>query len=109
MRHFVGRVFNTLVRLIIVRGLQDTQCGFKCFTQKAAETLFPLQIVTGWTFDVEILAIAQRMGLKIVEVPIPWYHFGSSKVRVLKDSVKMALDLILIRVSMNKRKIKPLK
>lgn len=109
MRHFVGRVFNTLVRLIIVRGLQDTQCGFKCFTQKAAETLFPLQTVTGWTFDVEILAIAQRMGLKIVEVPIPWYHFGSSKVRVLKDSVKMALDLIRIRVSMNKRKFKPLK
>jgi glycosyltransferase involved in cell wall biosynthesis len=109
MRHFVGRVFNTLVRLIIVRGLQDTQCGFKCFTQKAAETLFPLQTVTGWTFDVEILAIAQRMGFKIVEVPIPWYYFGSSKVRVLKDSVKMALDLVRIRVSMNKRKIKPLK
>jgi hypothetical protein len=109
MRHFTGRVFNSLVRLIILRGLQDTQCGFKCFTQNAAETLFPLQTVTGWTFDVEILAIAQRLGFNIVEVPIPWYYFGSSKVRVLKDSMKMALDLIRIRVSMIKRKIKPLK
>ncbi len=109
LRHFVGRVFNNLVRLIILPGLQDTQCGFKCFTQKAAETLFPLQTVTGWTFDVEILAIAQRLGFKIVEVPIPWYHFGSSKVRVLQDSVKMALDLIRIRVSINKRNFKPLK
>jgi glycosyltransferase involved in cell wall biosynthesis len=103
-RHFVGRVFNNMVRLIILPDLQDTQCGFKCFTQKAAETLFPLQTVSGWTFDVEILAMAQRLGFKIVEVPIPWYYFGNSKVRVLKDSVKMALDLFRIRASMNKRK-----
>ncbi len=109
MRHFVGRVFNNLVRLIILPGLQDTQCGFKCFTQEAAETLFPLQTVTGWTFDVEILAIAQRLGFKIVEVPIPWYYFGNSKVRVLKDSMKMGLDLLHIRTSINKRKFKPLK
>ena len=108
MRHFVGRIFNNLVRLIILPGLQDTQCGFKCFTQEAAETLFPLQTVTGWTFDVEILAIAQRLGFKIFEVPIPWYYFGNSKVRVLKDSVKMALDLLRIRASINKRKFKPL-
>ncbi len=108
MRHFVGRVFNNMVRLIILPGLQDTQCGFKCFSQKAAETLFPLQTVTGWTFDVEILAIAQRLGFRIVEVPIPWYYFGNSKVRVLQDSVKMALDLFRIRASIIKRKFKAL-
>jgi glycosyltransferase involved in cell wall biosynthesis len=108
MRHFVGRVFNNLVRLIILPGLQDTQCGFKCFTQKAADTLFPLQTVAGWTFDVEILAIAQRLGFKIVEIPIPWYYFGNSKVHVLKDSMKMGLDLLRIRASINKRKFKPL-
>lgn len=109
MRHFVGRVFNNLVRLIVLPGLQDTQCGFKCFTQKAAETLFPLQTVSGWTFDVEILAIAQRLGFKIVEVPIPWYYFGNSKVRVLKDSIKMAFDLFCIRRDLDMRKFKPLK
>lgn len=109
MRHFVGRVFNNLVRLIILPGLQDTQCGFKCFTKEAAETLFPLQTVTGWTFDVEILAIAQRLGYKIVEVPIPWYYVGNSKVRVLKDSARMALDLLKIRSSLKKRKLKSIK
>ena len=53
--------------------------------------------------------MAQRLGYKIVEVPIPWYYFGNSKVRVLKDSAKMALDLLRIRISLNKRKLKPLK
>lgn len=104
MRHFVGRVFNTMVRLIVLPGLQDTQCGFKCFTGKAAETLFPLQTISGWTFDVEILAIAQKMGYKIAEVPIRWYYHGNSKVRVLHDSLKMALDLIKIRKDLKKRK-----
>jgi dolichyl-phosphate beta-glucosyltransferase len=93
-----------MVRLFVLPGLQDTQCGFKCFTAKAAETLFPLQTIPGWTFDVEILAIAQQMGYTIVEVPIPWYYHGNSKVRVLHDSLKMALDLIRIRKSVRKRK-----
>jgi dolichyl-phosphate beta-glucosyltransferase len=104
MRHFAGRVFNTLVRLIVLPGLQDTQCGFKCFSRHAAETLFPLQTIPGWTFDVEILAIAQKMGFKIAEVPIPWYYQGDSKVRVIKDSLKMARDLFRIRASVRKRK-----
>jgi hypothetical protein len=109
VRHFVGRVFNNLVRLIILPGLQDTQCGFKCFTKETAETLFPLQTVTGWTFDVEILAIAQRLGFNIIEVPIKWYYFGNSKVNVLKDSIKMGLDLLRIRHKLDKRKFTPIK
>lgn len=104
LRHFVGRVFNTMVRIIVLHRLQDTQCGFKCFNRKSAETLFPLQTIHGWTFDVEILAIAQKMGFKIVEVPIPWYYHGDSKVRVLRDSLKMARDLFRIRASVRRRK-----
>ena len=96
-RHLVGRVFNNLVRLVALPRLQDTQCGFKCFTAAAAETLFPLQTITGWTFDVEILAIAFKLGLHIEEVPIPWYYHGNSKVKVLRDSARMALDLFTIR------------
>lgn len=103
LRHFVGRVFNTLVRLIVLHGLQDTQCGFKCFNRKAAETLFPLQTIPGWTFDVEVLAIAQKMGFKIAEVGIPWYYHGDSKVRVIRDSLKMARDLFRIRANVRKR------
>lgn len=104
LRHFVGRVFNTMVRIIVLHRLQDTQCGFKCFNRKSAETLFPLQTIHGWTFDVEILAIAQKMGFKIVEVPIPWYYHGDSKVRVVRDSLKMARDLFRIRASVRRRK-----
>lgn len=105
LRHLSGRVFNTLVRIIVLHGLQDTQCGFKCFTRKAAETLFPLQTIPGWTFDVEILAMAQKLGMTIAEVPIPWYYHGDSKVRVIRDSLKMTRDLFRIRASVRKRKL----
>ncbi len=96
-RHLVGRVFNNLVRWIILPHLQDTQCGFKCFTAEAAESLFPLQTITGWTFDVEILAVAYHRRYRIEEIPIQWYYQPRSKVNVWKDSLKMARDLLLIR------------
>jgi hypothetical protein len=96
-RHLVGRVFNNMVRWLILPSLQDTQCGFKCFTAAAAEVLFPLQTITGWTFDVEILAYAKKSGLRIHEVPIRWYYSAQSKVRVLRDSAQMGLDLLRIR------------
>jgi dolichyl-phosphate beta-glucosyltransferase len=96
-RHLVGRVFNNMVRWLVLPRLQDTQCGFKCFTAASAERLFPLQTIMGWTFDVEILAIAFKLGLVIEEVPIPWYYHGNSKVKVLRDSLRMASDLFTIR------------
>lgn len=96
-RHIVGRIFNTLVRLLTLPELNDTQCGFKCFTADAAEKLFPLMTIPGWTFDVEILAIARSWGYRIIEVPIPWYYRGNSKVHVMRDSLKMAIDLLDIR------------
>lgn len=96
-RHLVGRIFNTLIRLIALPGLQDTQCGFKCFRGEAAEVLFRRQTVTGWSFDVEILFIARRLGYRVVEVGIPWYFNADSKISVLRDSYRMALDLFSIR------------
>jgi glycosyltransferase involved in cell wall biosynthesis len=96
-RHFIGRVFNFIVRLIALPGLQDTQCGFKCFHADVVQKVFPLQTIGGWTFDVEVLFIARRMGYPIVEVPIPWYYRTHSKVRVLRDSLRMGLDLLTIR------------
>ncbi len=95
-RHIVGRVFNNLVRLIALPGLQDTQCGFKCFRADAAE-VFACQTIDGWTFDVEVLFIARKCGYRIVEVPIPWYFTSNSKVRVMRDSFRMAIDLLMIR------------
>lgn len=96
-RHFIGRVFNLLVRIIALHGIQDSQCGFKCFSRKAAEELFPLQTIMGWTFDVEILFIARKRKYRIVELGIPWYHDPNSKIKVFKDSILMLFDLLTIR------------
>jgi hypothetical protein len=96
-RHMIGRVFNNLVRVLAVPGIQDTQCGFKCLTARATEDLFNRVQLEGWTFDVELLYIAQRRGYKIAEVPIDWVHFAGSRVHVLSDSAAMFLDLFRIR------------
>lgn len=96
-RHFIGRVFNFLVRTLTIPGLQDTQCGFKCFRGPVADKLFRLQTIDGWTFDVEILYIAQHYGFTIVEVPIQWYYIPGSRVRLIRDSINMLIDLFRIR------------
>lgn len=96
-RHLIGRVFNTLVRWMLLPQLQDTQCGFKCFSAAAAEALFPLVTIPGWTFDVEVLAIAFQKNYRVKELPIPWYYHPHSKVKVVRDSARMARDLLQIR------------
>lgn len=96
-RHLIGRVFNWLVRMLVLPGLQDTQCGFKCFRADVVEQVFPLVTISGWTFDVEALFIARRMGFAIREIPIPWYHNPDSNIRVLRDSLQMGSDLLKIR------------
>jgi len=96
-RHFTGRVFNFLIRALVLPGLQDTQCGFKCFRAIVAETIFRHQTLTGWSFDVEILLIARRHGYTIREIGIPWHYTAGSKISVLRDSRRMFLDLLTIR------------
>ena len=96
-RHFIGRAFNGFVKVMALPGLQDTQCGFKCFSAKAADHLFPLQTIQGWTFDVEVLFLARKFGYSITEVPIRWYFDAHSKVKFLRDSLHMAGDLVRIR------------
>jgi len=96
-RHLVGRMFNTLVRWAALPGLQDTQCGFKCFHAPVVEDVFPCQTLMGWSFDVELLFMARKRGYRIVEVPIPWYFNPESKVRLWHDSLRMGADLLTIR------------
>ncbi|MFP3854286.1 MAG: dolichyl-phosphate beta-glucosyltransferase [Anaerolineales bacterium] len=98
-RHLIGRAFNTLVRLLAIPGIQDTQCGFKCFRADIAEDLFRMQRLEGWTFDVEILYVALKRGYRIEEVPIPWYYFPGSRVHIVRDSIAMFLDLFRIRLN----------
>lgn len=96
-RHTTGRVFNWMVKTLALPGIEDSQCGFKCFSASATEALFPLQTIMGWSFDVELLYAARRRGLRIVELDIPWYFNPDSKVHVLRDSWRMFWDLLSIR------------
>ncbi len=98
MRHLMGRVFNWTVRLLAVRGFQDTQCGFKCFTSGAADDLFRIVRIDGLGFDVEVLYAAKKRGLSIVEVPIQWHYQPRSKVRPLRDSILALRDILRIRL-----------
>lgn len=98
-RHIMGRVFNFLVRTLAVPGVQDTQCGFKCFNQAAAELVFSLQRIDGWGFDVEVLHIASRRGLRMVEIPVNWHYGQNSKIRPLHNTLSMVAELFKIRMN----------
>lgn len=98
-RHIGGRVINTMIRVMALPGLQDTQCGFKCFRAKAAEDLFSIQTIMGWAFDVEILYIARLRGYSIVELPIPWYFREQSRLRPVYDALHIFFDLLRIRIN----------
>jgi dolichyl-phosphate beta-glucosyltransferase len=96
-RHLMGRVFNTLVKLLAVPGFEDTQCGFKCFRGEAAQDIFSVQCLDSMSFDVEALYIARMRGYRIVEVPIDWYYMSESRVRLVDDSLRMFSDILAIR------------
>ena len=97
-RHLMGRAFNWSVRLLAVGDFEDTQCGFKCFRGAVAEELFSLQTTRGFGFDVEILYMAVKRGMRVLEIPIDWYHRESSKVRPFQDSFLMLRDAVLVRL-----------
>ena len=101
-RHLIGRGFNFLVRILVLPGLQDTQCGYKCFRSRVIKPLFERQIMTGWAFDVELLAIARQLKYSIREVPIEWHYGPHSRVRIFVDAPKMFADLIKIRSNLRK-------
>lgn len=96
-RHMVGRIFNFFIRWIVLPGFHDTQCGFKCFRADVVKDIINYQTILGWAFDVELLYIAQKRDYRIVEIPVPWYFNPESKIRVLRDSIRMILDLLSIR------------
>ena len=96
-RHWGGRGINLIIRLLVLPGLRDTQCGFKCFRADVAKEIFKYQTFSGISFDAEILYIARLRGLKIVELPIPWYYSDESRINLLTDTLALIRDLITIR------------
>lgn len=97
IRHISGRIFNWMVRLLAVRDFQDTQCGFKCFRGDVAEQLFAMQRTAGFGFDVELLYLAVRRRMRVLEMPIDWHHQRASKVRPVVDPFLMLWDILLVR------------
>lgn len=98
-RHLGGRAINLAIRLFILPGLNDTQCGFKCFSAEATEKIFSQQTLMGWSFDIENLYIARRKKLRIKEIPIQWYYDPDSKVSAFRDALRMISDIFRIHIN----------
>jgi dolichyl-phosphate beta-glucosyltransferase len=96
-RHLMGRVFNLLVRGLVLPGVQDSQCGFKCLRADIGRQLAEAQTISGWAFDVEMLVVARRLGYRIVQIPIHWHYVPSGNIHPFRDSVRMTLDLLAVR------------
>ncbi len=92
------RVFNICVKLLILPGIADTQCGFKMFTAECAHFIFERQQAERWSFDIEILFIARKAGLKIIEVPINWNDIPGSKVNLFLDAIGMFRDIFAFKI-----------
>jgi len=96
-RQFFGRCFNAVTRAVMRLPFADTQCGLKAFTRNAAQTVFKLQTIERWGFDPEILLIALKRGLRVVEVPVSWAHDERTRMSYLRDGMRMLQEIAQIR------------
>ena len=97
LRETAGKLFNLFLRAVTGLTFQDTQCGFKVFRREAAQRIFPRQTINGFGFDPEVLFLARKFGYRTLEVPVHWAHSEGTKVRLLRDGMRMAADLVRIR------------
>jgi glycosyltransferase involved in cell wall biosynthesis len=96
-RQLYGRLFNLALRLVLGLKQRDTQCGFKAFSQAAAQTVFTRQRIERWGFDPELLFLADKFKLRTAEVPVEWAHDHRSKINPLRDGIKMGLEVLKVR------------
>ncbi|RKO95878.1 asparagine-linked glycosylation 5-like protein, isoform CRA_c, partial [Caulochytrium protostelioides] len=97
IRSIMMYLFHAFVRFIGIRTLQDTQCGFKLFTRAAAQRVFPHLHSQRWVFDIELLLLAQWAAIPVAEVAVAWHEVPGTKLRLMNDTLRMAIDLLLIR------------
>lgn len=97
LRQTMGKTFNRILRFLTLLPFRDTQCGFKAFRREAAQKIFSLQTIDGFAFDVEILLLAQALGYRIRELPVRWLNSPESKVRIVRDSLRMLRDAFTLR------------
>ena len=96
-REFMGKTFNKFVSTLFFKGIKDTQCGFKGFSASAAEKVFSISRIDGFSFDVEAIYLAKKLGLRVDQVPVEWYNDERSTVNPITDSIRMFLELLKIR------------
>ena len=102
-RRIAGKAGNVFIQILAVPGIHDTQRGFKLFTAKAVQDIFPKLTIDRWGFDVEVLALARKFGYKVKELPVDWKNDPNSKVglkayfQVLIETVKIRLNLLMGR------------
>ncbi|MBI1910598.1 MAG: glycosyltransferase family 2 protein [Deltaproteobacteria bacterium] len=97
-REYMGKTFNFFVQRIAFSGIKDTQCGFKCFKKETVKEIFSRQRIDGFSFDVEALYIAKKLGYSIKEVPIKWVNRFESRVNPLIHPLQMMRDMIKMRI-----------
>ena len=95
-REFMGKTYNFLMRKLTGLPFHDTQCGFKLFRLPETRILFELQQIEEFAFDAELCLTASRLGLRVAEVPVEWIDNRDTKVKLLRSSTRMALDLVRI-------------
>jgi len=96
-RQLFGRIFNLALRIILGLRYRDTQCGFKAFTRRAAQSIFPLQHIERWGFDPEILYLARMFGYRVEEIPVQWAHREGTRISPLRDGIRMFFEMLRIR------------
>lgn len=99
----LGRVGNILIRALAISGIKDTQCGFKCFSDKFTKDIFSKLTINRWGFDIEILVLARKFGYKIKSAPVVWKNRENSKV-CLKDYILTLADLFKIKINLITKK-----
>jgi hypothetical protein len=92
-----GKVFNGIVRLTTGLPFSDTQCGFKAFRMEHARPIIEQAQIDGFGFDLELLFLAQRAGLRMLEVAVRWDHYEGSKVHIVRDSLRMLSEVVSLR------------
>jgi dolichyl-phosphate beta-glucosyltransferase len=96
-REPLGYLYNDFIQLLILKGIEDTQCGFKLFRREVARDVFSRVTVNGFAFDVEALHVAKKLGYRITEVPIQWRNDPDTRVKLIRHGTKMLIDLLRIR------------
>ncbi|MCL5017185.1 MAG: glycosyltransferase family 2 protein [Patescibacteria group bacterium] len=95
-KEILGKLGNFIIRFFLIRGIKDTQCGFKCFSEEAAERIFSLTRIDRWGFDAEALALAKALHYKIKEIPVFWVNDARTHVK-LRDYLQVLLETVKVR------------